>query len=140
MQDAEYLYQKACRFATALDACDYAAAAEFLAPDCRYRLSDDDVRTGPEEILASYRESDARARREFDNVKYSSEATADESGGIRLVFTDELHCGGSVHVFRCSQIVYFGADGKIHRIEPLEIPGERERLKDFCQSHGISPN
>jgi hypothetical protein len=140
MPDIEMLLEKARRFATALDACDYTAAAQFLAPNCRYVVSSDEIRVGPESICASYRENDERARREFDEVKYSSAPCAVDEGGIRLTFSDELQYGGATHTFRCSQMVYLGVDGKIDRIELQEIPGERDRLKKFCESRGISPN
>jgi hypothetical protein len=124
-------------FTTALDACDYAEAARYLAADCKYYVSQSDVRVGTVDILQSYRESDAKARRHFDAVQYRSEAAANEPGGIRLTLFDELHCDGATHTFRCAQIVYFDGNRKIDRIELVELPGERQLLKVFCDQHGI---
>jgi hypothetical protein len=125
------------KFAAALDACDYAEAARFLAADCQYFVSPNDVRVGTVDILQSYRESDANARRYFDSVQYRSEAAANDSGGVRLTFFDELQCNGATHNFQCVQVVHFNGDQKIGRIELVELPGERKRLKEFSDQHGI---
>jgi len=137
MREATAPTELASEFAAALDACDYAKAARFLAANCRYHISANDVRVGADDILQSYRDSDARARRSFDSVQCRSEAAVNEFGGIRLTFFDELLCDGSTHTFRCTQIVYFDGDQKIERIELFELPEERNLLKEFCLRHGI---
>jgi len=93
MADATPEVEIARVFAETLDACDYARAAWFLAAGCRYIRPSAEVLIGPDAILASYRESDARARRSFDTVAYRSEATADELGGIRLTFSTNSDAG-----------------------------------------------
>jgi hypothetical protein len=133
----EKLIEVARRFADALDACSYTQAADFLSPECRYHVSADDVLVDPEAILASYHECDVKARRDFDQIKYRSEATADESGGVRLTFFDELRRGGATHTYSSTQIVYFDEQTRIDRIELREISGERDRLNCFCKSLGI---
>jgi hypothetical protein len=125
------------KFAAALDSCDYARATQLLAADCCYERPGKETLVGPAAVCSSYHESDLTARRIFDRVTYRSEAAADESGGVRLTFFDELCCGGATHTFRCAQIVYFDGDQKINRIESAEVPGERERLKEFCAARGI---
>jgi hypothetical protein len=137
MADATQEIAIARKFAEALDACDFARAARFLAADCQYFRPKADVLIGPDAILASYRESDVRARRHFDTVDYRSETAVDELGGVRLTFFDELCHEGAAHTFRCSQIVYFDEHQMIARIELAEIPGERERLREFCASNRI---
>ncbi|MEX2091099.1 MAG: hypothetical protein WD971_00405 [Pirellulales bacterium] len=136
MHQIELGYQ----FAAALDARDYVGAAEFLSSNCCYSRRGEKTLVGPAAIVESYRQSDARARLDFDSVKYRSEAVADESGGVRLTFFDEVGSHGVTHTFRCAQIVYFDGNRKIEPIELVEIPGERERLKKFCSSHGIRIN
>jgi hypothetical protein len=125
------------QFAAALDACDYVRAAEFLADHCSYARRGQETLVGPSAICDSYRESDVRARRVFDTVKYRSEATEDAFGGVRLTFFDELESGSARHTFRCSQIAYFDENQKIERIELAEIAGENDRLSEFCAAHGI---
>jgi hypothetical protein len=123
------------RFAAALDACDYREAAGLLAGGCHYERAGQETIFGPEAICDSYRESDLRARREFDSVTYDSEAEENSSGGVRLTFMDELRLGDATHTFRCSQIVYFDENQKIQRIVLAEIAGQRERLNAFCAAH-----
>jgi hypothetical protein len=93
-------------------------------------LGPNDNRVGPESILASYRESDEKARREFDRVEYDSEVKSSDPSGITLMFLDKLCKSGEMHTFRCSQIVHFDDDEKIARIELREIAGESERLDE----------
>lgn len=123
------------QFAAALDSCNYGKAAEFLSERCLYERPRNTALVGRQSICSSYRESDVRAKYEFDIVKYRSEATAEASGGVRLVFYDDLALGDATHTFRCSQIVYFDENQKIVRIVLEEIPGERERLDSFRASH-----
>ena len=125
------------QFAAVLDACDYASAAEFLAGQCLYERPSRESLIGPRAICDSYRESDERARRDFDSVVYRSEVTADASGGIRIDFLDELGSGNAKHTFRCSQIVYFDDNEKIDRIVLVEIVGERDRLNAFRAAQQI---
>jgi hypothetical protein len=125
------------QFAEALDVCDYVLAAEFLTDNCHYERPGQQSLIGPRAICNSYRESDERARHDFDSVVYRSEVTADESGGIRLNFFDELGSGNAKHTFRCSQIVYFDENEKIDRIVLVEIVGERDRLNAFCAAQQI---
>jgi hypothetical protein len=129
--------ESARKFSAALDACDYARAAALLAENCRYERPGQKTLVGPTHICDSYRESDLRARQKFDSIAYRSEAASDASGGIRLTFFDELRSGNSTCTFSCSQIVYFGEDGRIERIVLAEIAGERDRLNAFCAVHGI---
>jgi hypothetical protein len=139
MTDGGKVIEKARQFAQALDACDYQAAAKYLAADCRYVLTPDGVYVGPDTILAKYRQSDEKARREFDSVEYSNEVSSTASGCAIVTFVDALRKCGAMHTYRCSQIVYFDEDEKINRIEHREIPGERKQLNEFRQSFGSVP-
>jgi hypothetical protein len=137
MHGAEHLLDRAREFAHALDACDYRKAAEFLSPNWRYDLAPGDTRLGPDDILANYRQCDEKARREFEDVAYSSEVAATSSRSVTLLFCDKLRARGRTHTFRCSQIVYFGQDDCIERIELREIAGERDRLNEFRRLAGV---
>jgi hypothetical protein len=129
--------EPARKFSAALDACDFSLGAALLAENCRYIRPGQETLVGPTQICDSYRDSDLRARQKFDSVAYRSEADVDASGGIRLTFFDELRSGDSTCTFSCSQIVYFGEDGRIERIVLAEIAGERDRLSAFCVAHGV---
>jgi hypothetical protein len=135
MRHAEHILERARQFARALDDCDYRIAASYLSATCRYDVGPGDSRIGPESIVASYQESDEKARREFDIVEYDSEVELSDSIGITLMFFDKLRKGGETHVFRCSQVVYFDDDEKIAKIELREIAGERDRLNEFRRLH-----
>jgi hypothetical protein len=73
-------------FADALDCCDFAGAMAMLAPRCQYDLrsasfTDETTLIGPQAIVDSYRRHDARARRAFDRVEYSSVVEHVEGNG-----------------------------------------------------------
>lgn len=138
LHDSTKLLEIGRRFAAALDACDYAEAEHYLATNCRYHGPNGITALGPAQILQTYRDCDAKARRAFDTVVYRSEAALDESGAIRLTFFDELHRAGTSHTYCCGQIVYFDELALISRIELLEYPSARERLKQFCAAAGIT--
>jgi hypothetical protein len=137
MENARQQVDLARQFAAALDSCDYACAAQFLAGDCQYERPGKGTLVGPISICESYAESDRQARRRFASVEYRSEADHVGSDRVRLTFFDEVRLGNASHTFRCGQIVYFGGDQKIIRIELDEIPGEREQLNDFCSAWEI---
>jgi hypothetical protein len=117
------------RFAAALDAEAYENALLLLDADCVYE-SPDGTLIGPESIIASYRANGDRARSRFDEITYSS---AVEESGVEFVitYTDRLRLGDRRHQFRCRQRVRFNAEGRIVCIRHEEIPGERERLREF---------
>jgi hypothetical protein len=125
------------RFAAALDACDFALAERFLAAECRY----EGLRQtcfGPSAIVQSYRQSDAWGRSVFDCVEYRSEAAAEGPDTVRLTFIDEIRYGNAEHTYRSSQLLHFDAQHKIARIEHGDLPTERDRMREFCTSHGIA--
>ena len=131
MPDDGQIRETARQFAKALDERDYQAGAQCLADNCRYALASDNTYVGRDAIIASYRESDEKADREFDRVTYSSDVSLGANGSAIVTFVDELQKCDATHTFRCLQIVYFGENERINRIEHCEIPGERERLTQF---------
>jgi hypothetical protein len=77
MADEERVRAVAQAFAIALDQNDFDGLAAMLASTCRYDLTKASFTTegtliGPVAIVDSYRWHDARARRHFDRVEYSS--------------------------------------------------------------------
>ena len=123
------------RFASALDRCDFAEAARYLAPDCRYQIGEA-VLVGPEAIIASYRESDEWGRSVLEHVVYESQV--EESGDhVTVTYIDRLSYHGETHEYRCRQHLWLDAPGRIVRILHEELPGERERLDEFLGKIGV---
>jgi len=125
------------RFAAALDREDYAAAAACLAPDCEYVIRGRVLR-GPEAVLASYREAGEWGAGKLDEVRYESSVRAGPGGGATVTFVDHLEHRGARHTHRCEQRLEFAADGRIRRIEHVDLPGEREALEGFFSRVGIA--
>ncbi len=136
MGETTELGEIARSFAAALDACDFATASACLASDCRYD-GPRGICFGPQAIIESYRESDARARRDFDSVGYRSETIAEGHDSVRLTYFDEIHYGSATYTYRCCQLLRFNQQGRIEHIEHVELPNERNRLREFCKSCGI---
>ena len=125
------------RFAAALDREDYAAAAACLAPDCEYEFRGRVLR-GPEAVLASYREAGEWGAGKLDEVRYESSVRAGPGDGATVTFVDHLEHRGARHTHRCEQQLDFAADGRIRRIEHVDLPGEREALEGFFSRVGIA--
>jgi hypothetical protein len=129
------LLDSAQRFAAALDAEDYESVRALLAANCSYH-SPGGLLTGPDAILASYREHGQSASHRFDKIEYRS---AVESIGPRealITFVDRVTLRRATHEFRCQQRIRIGVGGLIEEIRHEEIPGERERLREFEASAG----
>jgi hypothetical protein len=118
------------RFAAALDAEDYLAAGALLAAGCVYHTGGEPLR-GPEAILASYRASGAAAAARFEAVQYTSAVRLCGPSVAVVTFTDRVRRRGRWHEYRCRQRVRVGAAGLIVEIRHEELPGERERLREF---------
>jgi hypothetical protein len=122
-------FDVAARFAAALDADDFAAAGALLSPECRYEVRGE-VLTGPEAILASYREASESARREFGRVTYSSCVIEATDTTAIIEFADHLERAGTAHTFRSRQHLEVTA-GRVTAIRHEDLPGEREKLAAF---------
>lgn len=120
----------ATRFAHALDAEDYPAAEALLRDDCEYRLRGE-VHRSPQAIIASYRGNGDSANTDFDEVEYESSITAQSPRVAIIDFVDRLRRGKSSLTFQCRQIVEVDDEGRIRRIEHLDLPGQREALAAF---------
>ena len=125
------------RFASALDREDYEAARAKLAADCRYEARTEVV-AGPDAIVSSYRSQGETARRLFDAVDYRSEPVNAGADTACVAFSDRLSKHGRTHTFECQQWLYFQPDGLIARIVHEDLPGERQRLLEFCATCGVT--
>ncbi len=138
-ESSESVLQVVQGLARALDADDFSAARAFVADDCVYETGGR-ARRGPEEVLASYAEASAWARRTFDEVRYESELGPVSGRTAAVTFTDYLlKAGGRWHRYRCRQEFTVGAGGRIVRITHHELPGEREGLIAYFRECGIEP-
>lgn len=117
-------------FASSLDAEDYATTALLLAEDCVYHIGDATL-VGREAILASYQKNGQSAKQRFDAIEYTSHVEMTAPTRAVVSFTDGLHLGNRAHEFRCRQHLDISPTGLITHIQHEEIPGERQRLKDF---------
>jgi len=123
-------------FASALDRCDFAEAAKYLAEDCQYQLGQETL-VGPDSIIGSYRASAEWGSRTLDGVVYESEVTHD-ANSLDVLFIDRITHGGQTHEYRCLQHLWLNATGQIDSILHEELPGEREKLDEFFARCGIS--
>ncbi len=123
-------------WAAALDADDFATARALLAPDARYDIDDQTLR-GADAILASYDDATRAAHRAFDEVRYRSEIAHTAPGAATIRFFDELRVGDAWHTHACEQDVTVDADGRVARIAHRDLPGERDRLREFLERTGV---
>ncbi len=119
------------RFASALDAEDYATAAGFLSSDCEYSVRGRNYR-GPAEIIASYKDHGDSAAQDFDEIDYRSEVRAAETG-VAIRFIDRFSHKGRRFTFQCEQVVEIDSAGLICRIRHVDLPGQREGLEEFMK-------
>jgi hypothetical protein len=124
------------RFATALDRSDFAEAARYLAPGCRYDTGHGEL-TGPEAIIASYRESDEWGRGVLDQVVFESEVQQENDGSFTVLYLDRIRLHGETLEYRSRQHLWLNDDGQVVRILHEELPGQREALDAFFARHGL---
>ncbi len=127
----------ATRFAEALDREDYAAAAELLDEDCVYLIRGE-RHVGPAEIIASYKGNGDSAARSFDSIVYGSAVRSSGQSSATIEFSDDITHQDKSLMHRCEQTVTVDTQGRIVRLQHIDLPGERERLAAFKQSCGLS--
>ena len=130
-------------FADALDRNDFDRVATLLAPRCRYDLTAASFTTegtlaGPDAILESYRWHDARARRLFDRVNYSSAVEAVDGMTAVIRFTDMLEKAGQGHTYSCRQQITVNDVALIESIVHEGIPEETTALRAFIDRVGVT--
>ena len=123
------------RFAKALDAEDYVAAEALLSDDCEYTCRGR-VYRGPAETIAAYREAGREAKGAFDGARYESAVEEVAEGVAVIEFSDHLCRGGRWFTFRCRQRIEVDGQGRIGRIEHVDLPGQREALAEFVRVTG----
>ena len=124
--------------ARALDADDYETAASSLADHVEYTVGDEAI-VGPEAVISSYRAASEMAHRLFDKVGYDHETyPTDDPNTFRVGYTDELTIGGESLVHSAEQRVTVSGDDGVVRIINVEIPGEREKVDELLNRHGLS--
>ena len=126
----------ATRFARALDEQDYPAAASSLAGNCIYDTPEKTHR-GICEIIGSYWEQGDWASRHLDSVGYQSAVRDGSDGEVIVEFIDHIRHAGASHTYRCEQQLTFDNHGRISKITHIELPGERERLREFFRNVGL---
>jgi hypothetical protein len=126
----EACLRAARRLAAALDAENYDTVRACLSAGCVYH-GPDGVRTGPDAIVASYRDNGTAGAGRFDRIEYESLVEAAGPAEAVITFTDRVWLGGAWHRFLCQQHVRVGASGLVEEIRHEELPGERERLARF---------
>ncbi len=126
----------AARFARALDRDAFEEARALLDPDCLYRIGGK-VLTGPDAILASYREAAEWGHRALDAVEYESVIVESGPGHAVIEFIDHLQAGGERYTHRSEQRVTVNASGRIAHIEHRDLAGERAALDAFFARAGV---
>jgi hypothetical protein len=129
----------ALRFARALDLDEYDIVRALLAPDCHY-----ETRNGPifeaDAVVDSYRSASKTARSLFDTVEYESALLSAKMDAAEISFSDRLTKDGRQHIYCCRQRLFFNPGGLVRRIIHEELPGERQRLLEFCARCGVNLN
>ena len=87
--------------------------------------------------MASYRSNYENGAKELDEIIFMPEVKPIGALFFRLCYAGRIRKGDVWHEHRCEQIVEF-EDGKIVRIEHLDLPGEAESLHAFYQKAGLA--
>jgi hypothetical protein len=125
------------RFARLLDSRNYEALAELLSTDCEYELRGNVIRRCAA-IVEKYRRSTEWAFDVFDRIEFSSNVNLESQDSARVTFFDELHLGSHVHRYKCQQILTTLEDGRIKRIQHVDLAGEEAALEAFFTECGVN--
>jgi len=125
------------RLARLLDADDFGAAADLIAPDCEYRARRETL-VGRDAIVASYAASSRWGREHQIAVTYSSEIESTVGNEVPVLFTDDLVLEGRPHRYRCRQWFRVRDDGLVDRIVHEDIGAERSALEAFLRAGGFT--
>ncbi len=111
----------AAQFAACLDREDYAAARDFLAPDCAYLAGGRTIR-GAAAVLADYQANGDWGRSVLDRIVYTSRVVESDAEQAVVEFSDEIERGGRRHVHLSRQRLWFDGGGRITRNENIDEP------------------
>ena len=123
--------------AQALDDDDYEKAATTLAADVTYEVGGGTI-SGRKTVLASYRNASEMAHELFDEVSYDHAVVAEGPGIFRIHYGDVLTLNGETLRHEAEQVVTVVRGRKIVHIADHPVPGERERVDEFLERHGMS--
>lgn len=124
-------------FAAALDSDDFERVAEHLDNDVTYSI-DGVTHRGRGDVVDSYRQGSATARRIFDEVEFSHSIVTHDGETVRVDFSDRLTADGDVFEHHSVQDVTVGADGHVVRIVDRPVDGQRALLDDFMSRHDLT--
>jgi hypothetical protein len=88
---------------------------------------------GPAAIIASDSNVGDSAKREFDDIEYESQVSQQSKHVAVIDFIDHLHHKDEQFTFQCQQVIEIDDDGKITRIQHVDLPGQREALTEFLE-------
>lgn len=132
--------QLALRFAALLDQRRYDDLADVLAAECVYEFRGGTIQ-GAQGIIQTYRTSTEWGFEVFDRTEFESEIFPVSEDSARVRFTDHLFLGDAGHRHVCEQVVTVNDEGRIMRIEHVDLPGETDALNAFMKSCGVTrPN
>jgi SAM-dependent methyltransferase len=123
-------------FAACLDRREYEALREFVTDNCVYEFRGTQI-TGPDAIVAAYRDATEWAFEAFDQVKFASSVAPETDCTARITFIDRLTKNSHQHQHTCQQLVAVDETGRIARITHGDLPGEAESLDAFFATHNI---
>lgn len=124
---------KVAALVRALDAANFAAATETIAPHAVYE-KDGETLEGVSAIIASYRASHDRAIATLDRIEYRSSYEVLAPGIVRVRFEDRIELRGRKHRFHCEQDMSVGRSKLVERIVHRELDGERAALDAFLDA------
>jgi hypothetical protein len=129
--------QLARRFAEILDDRDYDVLNCLLSANCKYEFRGC-VTPGSSRIIEHYRNATEWAFDVLDRIQFTSHVEAESHKSARITFTDRLFFGGSVHEYRCQQLVTVGDSGRIIHIRHVDLDGQTAALDTFFRECGIA--
>ena len=127
-------------FGTALDHDDFPTTENLIHQDCIYDIGSDII-VGPKEIVSSYEKNMIDGRKKLDELVWGeSYVEALNENVFEVYFTDFLKHKGISHVHKCKQTLTITEEGKIIRIDHINLANEPEKLAAFYQQVGIAKN
>jgi hypothetical protein len=124
------------KFAKCLDRNDFEGAREFLDEGCQYHDAEG-TREGADEILKMYEANYKKGAAVLDEIRFESKVEETSPQTACVHYFDYIRKGELQHRYKCDQALEL-KDGKIVRITHLELPGEKELLKEFYTRVGIN--
>lgn len=95
--------------------------------------------SGPEAVIASYRDASRMAHRLFDRVEYGHHVVpTDDPNIFRVSYSDILTVAGESLTHMAEQRVTVAPGEGVVRIVNIDGPGEREKVDTFMERHGLA--